>query len=139
MKALKKYFIILSLILSFTKSRLLLNDNNQFYTFQTPKAIYKDYKTINQINKNLTYNYKSFAGENKSSKNNAFIEWIKNNKEVAIGIGIGIFVFIVIIIVITIILVKLTRKLKDLRIQVNKISFADDNRASKESDNDVLI
>ena len=139
MKNLKKYFIILSVILSFTKSRLLLNNNKPFFSFHTPKAIYKDYKTINQINKNETFNYKSFADESKSSKGNAIIEWIKNNVALTIGIGVGIFIFIVMIIVITIVLVKLTKKLKDLRVQVNKISFANGNRESKESDNDDVL
>ena len=118
----KKYFIILVFFLSFITSKSLKEENNLINNSQT--------------------NYKSFASSDNNNKDNGFIKLIKDNLAITIIVGVCFVILIVTIIIAIVCSIKIGQKYKDLKIQINKVSFKNDSlRPSNNTidDDDLLV
>ena len=113
------------------------------------------YKKLCTQDKNETFIYYSFVGEqpNNNSNNskisnknntqteNVFVSWVKNNWVLVIIILVVFFLLVVLIILIICCSCKFNSSFKELRLKINKISFADKEKrfsASSNEDDDVL-
>ena len=143
MKVFQNLIIILSLSLIFTKTELVMNKKNSLSSslknniivsknenFQTPDFSFQENDIKNQSS-NTT------IPEKKDDNSGSFIEFFKNNKLFVILLGVAILLLIGVIIALIIFVVKFSRKMNDLRTQVNKVSFID-QRPSTDSDKDEL-
>ena len=141
MKVLKNFLMIISFIVIFINSEIITNRKNS-NTFKngiisSEKDNFKKpfiFIEENEIKRADSNNTDSQSGDNTQS----FGEWIKSNKATAILLVIAIIILIAVIITIIIFVLKYVQKMKDISIQVNKISFAD-NRVSNDSEKDVLV
>ena len=139
--------MILSLSLIFTKTEFVMNKKNLLSSsninslknniivsenenFQTPDFAFQENDIKNQSS-NTT------IPEKKDDNSGSFIEFFKNNKLFVILLGVAILLLIGVIIALIIFVVKFSRKMNDLRTQVNKVSFID-QRPSTDSDKDEL-
>ena len=116
----KKYFIILVFFLSFITSKSLKEEKNLINNSQT--------------------NYKSFVSNN--NDDNGFIKLIKDNLVVTIIVGVCFVIMIVFIIIAVVCSIKISKKYKDLKTQINKVSFKTDSlRPSNNTidDDDLLV
>ena len=147
MKVFQNLIIILSLSLIFTKTELVMNKKNSLSSsninslknniivsknenFQTPDFSFQENDIKNQSS-NTT------IPEKKDDNSGSFIEFFKNNKLFVILLGVAVLLLIGVIIALIIFVVKFSRKMNDLRTQVNKVSFID-QRPSTDSDKDEL-
>ena len=143
MKVFQNLIMILSLSLIFTKTELVMNKKNSLSSslknniivsknenFQTPDFAFQENDIKNQSS-NTT------IPEKKDDNSGSFIEFFKNNKLFVILLGVAILLLIGVIIALIIFVVKFSRKMNDLRTQVNKVSFID-QRPSTDSDKDEL-
>ena len=116
----KKYFIILAFFLSFITSKSLKDEKNLINNSQT--------------------NCKSFVSNN--NDDNGFIKLIKDNLVVTIIVGVCFVIMIVFIIIAVVCSIKISKKYKDLKTQINKVSFKNDSlRPSNNTidDDDLLV
>ena len=147
MKVFQNLIMILSLSLIFTKTEFVMNKKNLLSSsninslknniivsenenFQTPDFAFQENDIKNQSS-NTT------IPEKKDDNSGSFIEFFKNNKLFVILLGVAILLLIGVIIALIIFVVKFSRKMNDLRTQVNKVSFID-QRPSTDSDKDEL-
>ena len=147
MKVFQNLIMILSLSLIFTKTEFVMNKKNLLSSsninslknnitvsknenFQTPDFSFQENDIKNQSS-NTT------IPEKKDDNSGSFIEFFKNNKLFVILLGVAVLLLIGVIIALIIFVVKFSRKMNDLRTQVNKVSFID-QRPSTDSDKDEL-
>ena len=147
MKVFQNLIMILSLSLIFTKTEFVMNKKNLLSSsninslenniivsenenFQTPDFAFQENDIKNQSS-NTT------IPEKKDDNSGSFIEFFKNNKLFVILLGVAVLLLIGVIIALIIFVVKFSRKMNDLRTQVNKVSFID-QRPSTDSDKDEL-
>ena len=124
---LKKYYIISVFFLSFIITKSLSKEENNIINNNKKDA--------------LNNNYKSFANQ-EGNKENSLTEYIKDHLIFVIIIGVAFIVLIVLIIIAIIFSIKINKKYRDLKIQINKVSFKNDSlRPSNNTieDDDLLV
>ena len=105
-------------------------------------VLLKSLKEENNLINNSQTNYKSFASSDNNNKDNGFIKLIKDNLAITIIVGVCFVILIVTIIIAIVCSIKIGQKYKDLKIQINKVSFKNDSlRPSSNTidDDDLLV
>ena len=145
--SLRNYFLVYVFLLSFTTTNILskeMNINNNNKINENKEIKYKERITSSFLNtkSDINNNLKIFAGSAEPKKESGFVAWIKNNKIAAICIGVAIIVVIALIIIIIFCSLKVCTKYNNLREQVNKVSFKDEDARPTNNtidDDDLLI